>query len=495
MPMDDNNQNLFPQDNLNFTGICLQDAFARENNCTFSFNGNSSFNLASDVTTMSARSANYSSNSGYGLINAAGAVARAGNQNTFADVPGVGGNNWGADLVKAPSAWAQGYTGQGVIVAVLDTGIDYNHVDLNNNIWTNSGEIAGNGIDDDGNGYVDDVQGWNFTDNSNNVKDINGHGTHVAGTIAGEKNNLGVTGIAYDAKVMAVKVLNDEGMSYNSSVADGIYYAVNNGAKVINLSLGGNFPNGKIKAAIEYASGEGAVVVMAAGNNSYPFVSYPARYADKWGLAVGAVDSNNKMANFSNKPGMNSFPYVTAPGVGVYSTVPGNNYAEYSGTSMATPHVAGVVALMLSANPNLSDGEIRQMVIETAENSTQIAGFDSFNITSVFSQTVVEVLGNSTSANPMNRKLEVTGLIDRNTGISNLLSTSSFTMRSLSISSGMEREFRYEDSILKTFGSMNCGISSVDDVEENNLDLKDINKVMNQWQQVMEEFRKLFPDF
>ncbi|MGJ5676332.1 MAG: S8 family serine peptidase [Nostochopsis sp.] len=326
--------------------------------------------LAQEITITDTASGGYSSSSGYGLVNASAAVAKATNQDTFADVPDSGGNNWGADSVNAPETWEQGYTGEGVVVAVLDTGVDYNHQDLSSNIWTNSKEIAGNGLDDDGNGYIDDYYGWNFDGNNNNTLDVNGHGTHVSGTIAGENNDYGVTGIAYDSQIMPVKVLDDEGSGSYSAIADGIYYAVDNGADVINLSLGGGRSNETLEKAIEYASNKGVTVVMAAGNDGSSEPGYPARYADEYGIAVGAVDENGNLADFSNRAGSNEMTYVTAPGVDVYSTIPGDQYASYSGTSMATPHVAGVVALMLSANPNLTDAQIRQILAETSGNST-----------------------------------------------------------------------------------------------------------------------------
>jgi hypothetical protein len=326
--------------------------------------------LAREITITNTASGGYSPDSGYGLINASAAVAKAIGEKPFVDVPDLGGNNWGADLVKAPETWAKGYTGQGVVVAVLDTGVDYNHQDLSSNIWTNSKEIAGNGKDDDGNGYIDDYYGWNFDGNNNSTLDVNGHGTHVSGTIAGVNNGYGVTGIAYNSKIMPVKVLDDEGLGSYSAIANGIYYAVDNGADVINLSLGGGRSNDTLQKAIEYASSKGVIVVMAAGNDGGSQPAYPARYAKNYGLAVGAVDQNKNLADFSNRAGADRLAYVTAPGVNVYSTLPGNEYASYSGTSMATPHVAGVVALMLSANPNLSDAQVRQILAETSGNST-----------------------------------------------------------------------------------------------------------------------------
>jgi len=393
MLRNDVNKNLLSEKQINVSSISSLDSFNTKDDYSLNFIGRSSYNSTdADVQLQNSNNANanafstgnYNSTNGYGLINAAAAVARATNQNTFADVADLGGNNWGADLVKAPEVWAQGYTGNGVVVAVVDTGVDYNHEDLRNNIWTNANEIAGNGIDDDGNGYVDDNYGWNFSEKNNNTLDINGHGTHVSGAIAGENNNYGVTGIAYNAKIMPVKVLNDSGSGSYNSISKGIRYAVDNGANVINLSLGGASSNRTLEAAIDYASSKGAIVVMAAGNDGDSSPDYPARYAYKSGIAVGAVDRNNNMPNFSNRSGTNEIAYVTAPGVKVYSSVPNNQYATYSGTSMAAPHVAGVVALMLSANSNLSDAQVRQIVTETAGNSTQNTIF-SLNISNVSS--------------------------------------------------------------------------------------------------------------
>ncbi|MCC5631673.1 S8 family serine peptidase [Nostoc sphaeroides CHAB 2801] len=398
MLIDDVNNNVLSTQQLNITSISSLDSFNTKDDYSLNFSRRSSYNSANadvqllnngdsensnNATNNGFSAQNYNSTNGYGLINGAAAVARAIGQNAFADVPNLGGNNWGADLVKAPEVWAQGYTGKGVVVAVVDTGVDYNHEDLKNNIWTNTKEIAGNGIDDDGNGYIDDNYGWNFSDKNNNTLDNNGHGTHVSGTIAGENNNYGVTGIAYNAKIMPVKVLDSSGAGSYSSISKGIRYAVDNGANVINLSLGGTSSNRTLESAINYASSKGVIVVMAAGNNGDSSPAYPARYASKSGIAVGAVDKNNNLADFSNRSGTNEISYVTAPGVEVYSSVPNNQYATYSGTSMAAPHVAGIVALMLSANPNLTDAQVRQIVTETAENSTQST---NSNVSSVASQ-------------------------------------------------------------------------------------------------------------
>ncbi|MEH2161899.1 MAG: S8 family peptidase [Nostoc sp.] len=414
--LNDNNNLLSTNKGLNITPSSSSDTFNTKDSSSLNLSTRSSYNSAdsdvqllnnddsensSNATTNTFSTESYNSTNGYGLINAAAAVAKATNQNTFADVADLGGNNWGADLVKAPEVWAHGYTGKGVVVAVVDTGVDHNHEDLKNNIWTNTKEIAGNGIDDDGNGYVDDTYGWNFADKNNNTLDNNGHGTHVSGTIAGENNNYGVTGIAYNAKIMPVKVLDDSGSGSYTSIAKGIRYAADNGANVINLSLGGGSNNSTLESAINYASSKGVIVVMAAGNDGDSSPDYPARYASKSGIAVGAVDKDNKMADFSNRSGTNEISYVTAPGVKVYSSVPNNEYATYSGTSMAAPHVAGVVALMLSANHNLTDSQVRQIVTETAGNSTQSTN-SSLNVSNV-SSLASQVISTTSYADTANK--------------------------------------------------------------------------------------------
>ncbi len=191
----------------------------------------------------------------------------------------------------------------------------------------------------------------------------------MAGTIAAANNGFGATGVAYNSRIMPVKVLSDSGSGRYSGVAQGIRYAVDNGADVINMSLGGGSTVSVVQSALQYASSRGVIVVMAAGNEGAAQPGYPASNATSWGLAVGAVNSSNQMASFSNRAGSNSsMSYVTAPGVQVYSTIPNGGYGFLSGTSMAAPHVAGVVALMLSANPNLTDAQVRQIITDTAGN-------------------------------------------------------------------------------------------------------------------------------
>lgn len=315
----------------------------------------------------------------------------------FAEVPYYGdGDDWNLNAINAPEVWAHGYTGEGIVVAVLDTGVDYNHTDLNANIWVNSGEIAGDGIDNDGNGYVDDVRGWNFDANNNEPMDRDGHGTHVAGTIAGEKNSFGVTGVAYNAEIMAVKVLGDDGSGTYTAIADGIRYAVDNGAHIINMSLGGGYSY-SIDAAIQYAQQHGVFVAIASGNESAAVPSYPAQHASEYTnvISVGAHDRTNDLADFSNRVGNSQAVQVDAPGVNIYSALPNRSYARFNGTSMATPHVAGLAALALSANPNLSASELRTLIVDGADR--QIDGSDSIGGINA-ANTVAWAVGYQTSA-------------------------------------------------------------------------------------------------
>ena len=281
-------------------------------------------------------------------------------------------NNWGVDAINAPDVWEQNITGNGIVVAVIDSGVDYTHPDLDSNIWQNAGEIAENGIDDDGNGFIDDIRGWDFVASDNNPMDLdlNGHGTHIAGAIAAERNDFGITGVAYNAKIMPVRVLDASLYGETNNVAAGIRYAADNGANVINLSLGNEFvPSNVVNNAIEYANNKGSVVVMAAGNSGVDQPDYPARNADRLGIAVGSIDINGRMADTSNRAGSTALDYVVAPGVDIYSTTPYNTYDTLTGTSMATPQVAGVAALVLNANPTLTPAQVEHILTTTANRN------------------------------------------------------------------------------------------------------------------------------
>lgn len=283
----------------------------------------------------------------------------------LADVAYFGGSReWNVNAVAAPESWAAGYTGQGILVAVVDTGVDLDHPDLAGNIYVNPGEIAGNGIDDDGNGFVDDVNGYDFAGRDADPDDPSGHGTHVAGTIAAVNNGFGATGIAPDATILPVRVLGDNGSGSTSAVAAGIRYAADLGADIINLSLGGGYSRA-IDAAIDYARSLGSLIVAAAGNEYASTPGYPARFSatDQNVISVGAYSSSGALARFSNDVGNSGSIQIDAPGVGIYSTYAGGRYASLSGTSMASPHVAGVAALALSANPNLAPDQLRSLLV------------------------------------------------------------------------------------------------------------------------------------
>ncbi|MFO1062485.1 MAG: S8 family serine peptidase [Pirellulales bacterium] len=279
---------------------------------------------------------------------------------------GVGGK-LDADI-DASEAWDYG-TSSSVVVAVIDSGVDYNHQDLAANIWTNSREIAGNGKDDDGNGYVDDVRGWNFVSNNNNPMDDNGHGTHVAGTIGAVGNNgIGVTGIAWNVKIMALKFLDSTGSGLLSDAVSAIDYARVNGAKIINASWGGDGFSSALQAAIQRFQNAGGIFVTAAGNdalNNSTSASYPANYALSNVISVAASTQSDTLASFSN---YGSNVDIAAPGVNILSTVPNNSYARYSGTSMATPHVAGAMALLWGQSPSLTASQLIDLVMNNTDN-------------------------------------------------------------------------------------------------------------------------------
>lgn len=263
---------------------------------------------------------------------------------------------------KLESVWGNedyGNTaGEGTVVAVIDTGVDYNHEDLQDNIWTNSAEVSGTtGADDDNNGYVDDVHGINLIDPNETPMDDHGHGTHVAGIIAMENNNVGGVGIAYKSKIMPIKAGGSDGTFYSSDIAKGIEYAYKNGADVINMSFGSYAHSALIENALQDAFNS-CVLVAAAGNDRIPTADcplggqnmYPASYS--YVIGVMAYDENNKFASFSNwdyVPNANAEYEVVAPGVSVYSTLPNGRYASWNGTSMAAPMVSAEAAILRSS--------------------------------------------------------------------------------------------------------------------------------------------------
>ena len=383
--------NLSPE-SIEINGLTAGTYFVR----IYQFQGSTNFtlNLSATPATVSANNLSnlqgFDTRFGFGLVNAAAAVASAQGTPTFPDVPDLGGDDWGRDLIKAPEVWAKGLTGDGIVVAVIDSGVDYNHPDLLGNIWSNAGETgvdaigrnkASNGVDDDGNGFVDDFRGWDFVNNDNDPMDDNNHGTHISGLVAAKRDGVGITGTAPTAKIMPLKILNRTGVGKIRDEINAINYAAANGARVINVSLGGQQLNNDELSVIRAAEARGAIVISAAGNDASPQVDYPARFANEVGVAVGAVSRNGLFADFSNRAGAEVLNYFVAPGGNggradsgdIYSTVPlsqpGIPYRYFAGTSMAVPHVAGVIALMFQANPNLTPAQIKSILAETANRA------------------------------------------------------------------------------------------------------------------------------
>ena len=267
--------------------------------------------------------------------------------------------------IHAPEAWriSTGQREGGPIVAVLDTGIDFAHDDLKANLWTNAAEIPGNGIDDDGNGFVDDVHGFDATRNVGGGEAGGPHGTHCAGTIAAVGNNgLGVTGINWEGQLMSVKIFPDDGDTCSAAtVLRALDYASKNGARVTSNSWTGDGYNVFLKEA--FASSP-ALHIFAAGNDrsdNDKVPTYPSGFDVPNSVVVAASDRHDQIAFFSNY-GKTTVD-LAAPGHEILSTVPGNAYASYSGTSMACPHVAGVAALVASAYPGISNQQLKDRLL------------------------------------------------------------------------------------------------------------------------------------
>lgn len=247
-----------------------------------------------------------------------------------------------------------------VTIAVIDTGVDYNHEDLRANMWTNPNEIPGNGIDDDGDGYIDDVYGVNVLDGAEGTDagdpmDDHGHGTHVAGIIAAANNNKGSVGIAYNCKIMAIKAGNGSGYFNNSSIAKAVMYAYEHGADVINMSFGGSGISYVVQEALETAY-ERCVLIAAAGNDGAPNEGLP-KYPGAFPFVVGVMSESASRVEsaFTNYDVIKDSKVeyeVYAPGEGVYSSIPNNRYAKWSGTSMAAPTVSGTAAMLRSLYPD-----------------------------------------------------------------------------------------------------------------------------------------------
>jgi subtilisin family serine protease len=284
------------------------------------------------------------------------------------------GSLYGMKKIRASEAWDVATDASTVVVGIVDTGIDYNHPDLKENIWTNPGEIAGNGIDDDQNGYVDDIHGYDFHNEDGDPLDDNGHGTHCAGTIGGVgNNNIGVAGVAWNVKMAGLKFLGASGGGYLSNAIRAINYATMMGFPITNNSWGGGGYSQVMYDAIKVAKDKGFLFVAAAGNsglNADIIPMYPAAYNLSNIISVAATDQTDILAYFSNY-GKVSVD-VAAPGVGIYSTYMKGQYASLSGTSMATPHVSGVAALILGQYPDYSATALKDAILNNADYKSSL---------------------------------------------------------------------------------------------------------------------------
>lgn len=271
--------------------------------------------------------------------------------------------------IGAEGAWDFTTGSKNVVIAVIDTGIDFSHPDLAPQAWTNKKELNGKpGIDDDGNGYVDDVHGYDFANNKGDSTDDNEHGTHCAGTIGAKGNDgKGVTGVNWDVSLMAVKFLDKQGSGSLANAIKAIDYARKMGAKITSNSWSGGAASDLLRKAIEATDKAGMLFIAAAGNEANDndtTPTYPSTYAVPNVISVAAIDNRGRLASFSNY-GIKTV-HIAAPGVNVVSTIPGGGYDSFSGTSMATPHVAGVAGLMLANNPNLTAAEVKKQMLDSA---------------------------------------------------------------------------------------------------------------------------------
>ena len=293
---------------------------------------------------------------------------------------GQNGGTVGADI-DAIKAWEITTGSADVVIGVIDTGVDYNHPDLQANMWVNTGEIPGNGIDDDGNGVIDDIHGYSAVNNNGNPMDANGHGTHVSGTIGAKGNNsVGVVGVNWDVKIAACQFLNASGSGSTAGAIACIDYftnlKVNHGVdiKATNNSWGGGGYSQALKDSIDEGGEAGILFVAAAGNdavNNDTSPHYPSSYDSATLMSIASTDRNDRMSSFSQW-GLTSVD-MGAPGSAILSTVPGG-YDTYSGTSMATPHVAGAAALVWSINPDLSPVEMKELLMAAGDSNAALTG-------------------------------------------------------------------------------------------------------------------------
>jgi subtilisin family serine protease len=278
------------------------------------------------------------------------------------------------------SAW-QVSSGQGTVVAIIDTGADMTHPDLRDNLWTNTREIPGNGIDDDGDGYVDDVHGWDFVNGDGDPSDDNGHGTHVAGIVAARANNrTGIAGVAPRAKIMVIKALGADAVGTSATMAQAVRFAAEHGARIINMSVSGPGFSQTFNDVVQQASDAGILMVAAAGNSGHDLdqqPEYPAGFTASHLISVAATGRNGKLIGISNRG--TATVDIAAPGQAIVSTAKGGGYELRTGTSMAAPHVSGAAALVIASGvlgPRPSPDQILARLDQTARDLGPV-GYDT----------------------------------------------------------------------------------------------------------------------
>lgn len=296
--------------------------------------------------------------------------------NTGSNDPKTRGGIAGADI-EALKAWDIHRGDKNIKIAVIDTGIDYNHPDLKGQIWTNEAELNGKeGVDDDGNGFVDDIHGYDFANNDGDPMDGHGHGTHTSGTIGAVHNNqVGIAGVMATATIVGIKFLTDQGSGSTETAIKAIDYATKLGVDIMSNSWGGGGHSEALKEAIERASQEGIIFTAAAGNdaaNNDATPHYPSNYKVPNVISVAATTSKDELAPFSSYG--RETVHVAAPGQNINSTISNNKYAVWSGTSMATPHVTGALGLLLSKEGRFTHEQLKARLLETTDPVVSLRG-------------------------------------------------------------------------------------------------------------------------
>ncbi len=276
-------------------------------------------------------------------------------------------DQWSLDRMRVREFWDSTSIGDvRTIVAVVDSGYDYGHEDLTQNLAVNPGEIPGNGVDDDENGYVDDVRGWNAFSQDGEVMDTLEHGTHVSGTIgASVNNNIGVAGLNWKVSLVPVKAFGPRGEATTEGIVRAIDYAVARGARIVNASWGGRTESPLLLEILTRCRDKGILLVAAAGNegvNNDFTPTYPASFPLDNILSVASIDLHDDLSWFSNFGA--TTVHVAAPGESILSTIPGQKYGYKNGTSMATPHITGAAALIWSAHPTWTHQEVRDYILQ-----------------------------------------------------------------------------------------------------------------------------------